>query len=234
MEYDLHLCYRPWKLLDLADLMSRGRAEEEPETRKKMVHELIEWRARQELKILQAQEERAAISKKLKADDTVGETPLVEEAPPHLQSPAQRALSGLYSENPEEVFSEEKLQKHMNLLVRGATVDMEDMGCCESVVKKVEQITKAMAQDTYHSDSPYNSDDEEEEDPLIIEMYDMACSAVGWSTPPTYKLPSAAEMQYEQKQDKYTSHIKQALRQYQNGETQTQSDEPWARDNEAN
>ena len=40
MEYDLHLCYRPGKLLDLADLMSRGRVEEEPETRKKMVHEL--------------------------------------------------------------------------------------------------------------------------------------------------------------------------------------------------
>ena len=35
MEYDLHLCYRPGKLLDLADLISRGRVEEEPETRKK-------------------------------------------------------------------------------------------------------------------------------------------------------------------------------------------------------
>ena len=109
MEYDLHLCYRPGKLLDLADLMSRGRVEEESETRKKMAHELIEWRARQELKVLQEQEERAAISKKLKADDTVGEPPLVEEAPPHLQSPAQRALSGSYSENPEEEFSEDKL-----------------------------------------------------------------------------------------------------------------------------
>ena len=55
------------------------------------------------------------------------------------------------------------------------------MDCCESVVKKVEQITKSMEQDTYHSDSPYNSEDEEEEDLCIIEMYDMACSAVGWS-----------------------------------------------------
>ena len=64
MEYDLHLCYRPGKLLDLADLMSRGRVEEDPETRKKMVHELIEWRAKQELRILQEQEERAAISTK--------------------------------------------------------------------------------------------------------------------------------------------------------------------------
>ena len=35
MEYDLHLCYRPGKLLDLADLISRGMVEEEPETRKK-------------------------------------------------------------------------------------------------------------------------------------------------------------------------------------------------------
>ena len=42
MEYDIHLCYRPGNLLDLADLMSRGRVEEEPETRKKMVHELVE------------------------------------------------------------------------------------------------------------------------------------------------------------------------------------------------
>ena len=58
---------------------------------------------------------------------------MVEEAPPRLQSPAQRALSGAYSEAPEEEFSEDKLQKHMNLLVRGATVDMEDMDCCESV-----------------------------------------------------------------------------------------------------
>ena len=102
------------------------------------------------------------------------------------------------------------------------------------MVKKVEQITQAMEQDTCHSDSLYNSEDEEEEDPRIIEMYDMACSAVGWSTPPTYRLPSAAEVQYEQKQDKCTSHIRRALQQYQNGETQTHSEEQWAQDNEAN
>ena len=81
-----------------------------------------------------------------------------------LLPPAQRALNGSYSNNPEEEFSNDKLQKHMNLLVRGATVDMEDMDCCESVVKKVEQITRSMEDDTYHSDSPYNSEDEEEED----------------------------------------------------------------------
>ena len=34
--------------------------------------------------------------------------------------------------------------------------------------------------------------------------------------------------------DQYTSHIRQALTQYQNGETQSKSDEEWARDNEAN
>ena len=130
MEHGLHLCnYRPGKPLGLAGLMSRGRVEEDPETRKKMVqcHELIGWRAIQELVVLQEQEERAAISKTLKPDDTVGESPLAEEAPPHLQSPAPRALSGAYSEEPEEEFSKDKLQKHTNLLVRGATVDMEDM-----------------------------------------------------------------------------------------------------------
>ena len=41
-------------------------------------------------------------------------------------------------------------------------------------------------------------------------------------------------MQYEQTQDKYTSHIKQALQQYQNRERQTHRDEQWARDHEAN
>ena len=95
-----------------------------------------------------------------------------------------------------------------------------------------------MEQGTYHSDSPYNSGDEEEEDPRIIEMYDMACSAVGWSTPPTYRLPSTSEVQREQKQDKYmyTSHnvIRQVLQQSRNGETQTHSDGQWAQDNEAN
>ena len=62
----------------------------------------------------------------------------------------------------------------------------------------------------------------------------MACSAVGWSKAPSYRLPSAAEVQHEQKQDKYTSHIRHALHQYQNGETQPHNDEQWARDNEAN
>ena len=62
----------------------------------------------------------------------------------------------------------------------------------------------------------------------------MACGAVGWSTPPTYRLPSSAEVQQEQTQDRYTSHIRQALQQYQNGERHTNSDEQWARDNEAN
>ena len=111
---------------------------------------------------------------------------------------------------------------------------MKDMNCCESVAKKVEQITQAMEQATYHSDSPYNSEEEEEEGPRIIETYAMVCSAVGWSTPPTYRLPSAAEVRREQKQETYTSHIRQALQQYQNGETHTPSDEQWAHGNEAN
>ena len=41
-------------------------------------------------------------------------------------------------------------------------------------------------------------------------------------------------MQRGQKDDQYTSHIRQALLQYQQGEAQTKSDEEWARDSEPN
>ena len=99
---------------------------------------------------------------------------------------------------------------------------MEDIYSCQSAVKKVEQITRDMEEDTYECNSDYNS--EEEEDPRIVDMYDMACSAVGWTAPPTYKVPTSTEMQRGQKEDQYTSHIRQALTQYQNGETQSKSE----------
>ena len=86
----------------------------------------------------------------------------------------------------------------------------------------------------YESDSDYSGSDTEEEDPRIVEMYDMACGAVGWKPPATYRLPTQEAMQRAQDQAKYTSHIKQALQQYEKGETQTHSDEEWARDNESN
>ena len=43
-------------------------------------------------------------------------------------------MSGAHSGEPEEEFSDGELQKHTGLLVRGAAVAMDDMGCCESVV----------------------------------------------------------------------------------------------------
>ena len=218
--------------MDLADLMSRARIEQDPEKRERMVTELIEWRARQEMKKIKDEETDAVIVKKLKPDDKVGESETVTDMPPHLQSPAQRAMEGEFGEDPYQEYDQDQLQRHMNLLVRGATVDMEDIDSCQSAVKKVEQITHDMEEDTYECDSDYNS--EEEGDPKVVEMYDMACSAVGWTTPPTYKVPTSTEMQRGQKDDQYTSHIRQALTQYQNSETISKSDEEWARDNEAN
>ena len=72
-----------------------------------------------------------------------------------------------------------------------------------------------------------------ENNPRVSKVKSPCTPQFAVSTPPTYRLPSAAEVQHEQKQDEYTSHIRQALQQYQNGETQTHSDEQWARDNEA-
>ena len=43
-------------------------------------------------------------------------------------------MSGAYSGGPEEEFGDGKPQKHTSLLVRGAAVAMDGMGCCESVV----------------------------------------------------------------------------------------------------
>ena len=152
MEYDIHLCYRPGKLLDLADLMSRARIEQDPEKRETMVTELIEWRARQEMKKIEDENTHALMQKKLKPDDKVGESGIVTDMPPHLQSPAQRAMGGEFGEDPYQEYDQDQLQHHMNLLVRGATVDMEDIDSCQSAVKKVEQITRDMAEDTYECD----------------------------------------------------------------------------------
>ena len=160
------------KLLDLADLMSRARIKQDPEKREKMVSELIEWRAQQEMKKIKEEETDAAIVKKLKADAMVGDSQMVEDMPPHLQSPAQRAMGGEFGEDPYHEHDQGQLQQHMNLLVRGATVDMEDIGSCQSAVKKVEQITHDMEDATYECDSDYNSD--EEEYPKVVGMYDMA------------------------------------------------------------
>ena len=90
MEYAIHLCYRPGKLLDLADLTSRGRIEDDSTKREEMVNELLEWRAKQEIKKLNVDDADQVITKRLKPDDIIGETPMAEDRPPHLQSPAER------------------------------------------------------------------------------------------------------------------------------------------------
>ena len=73
-------------------------------------------------------------------------------------------------------------------------MDMEDIDCSESIsisaVKEVEEITQDMERGAYESDSDYSGPDTEEEDPRIVEMYDMACGAVGWKPPATYQLPT--------------------------------------------
>ena len=74
---------------------------------------------------------------RMKADDVVGESLLVAEVPPHLQSPAEGAMPGDPC-----AYDEGKLEKHMQMLIHGASVDMEDIAMCESVIKKVQQITE--------------------------------------------------------------------------------------------
>ena len=94
--------------------------------------------------------------KRIKADGMVGEAPTLGDNPPHLQSPAEWSLQG-----DQHAFSEGKLQEHINRLVRGATVDMEDIGSCETVVQKVQQITLDMENGEYEADSEYESEEEE-------------------------------------------------------------------------
>ena len=120
----------------------------------------------------------------------------------------------------------------MNMLIRGASVDMDDIDTCESVVKKVQQITMDMQSGTYEADS--DCDAEEEDDPKIIEMYEHACSAVGWKTPVTCALPTTAEIQQAQSTDEAVQRIMTALHKHENSEYQDPTDEEWASDNQAN
>ena len=214
MEYDIHVCYRPGRLLTLADFMSRAHVEQDPQKRQKMADELLQWRAKQEAQAEKQEEQAAAakIMKRIKADDMAGEAPVVGDNPPHLQSPAERSLQG-----DSQAFTEGKLQEHINRLVRGATVDMDDIDSCETAVQKVQQITRDMENGEYEPDSDYSS--EEEETPRIIEMYDMACAALTWEPPATYVLPDDTSMKAAQLADKYTGHILKALTAYEQGQT---------------
>ena len=75
MKYDIHVCYRPGWLLTLADFMSRAHVEQDPVKRKKMVDELLVWRAKQEARAeCEAEkEQQAKVMKRIKADDMIGE-----------------------------------------------------------------------------------------------------------------------------------------------------------------
>ena len=124
MEYDIHVCYRPGRLLTLADFISRAHVEQDPVKRQQMANELLQWRATQEAKAMSEmeQEQHAKIMKRIKSDDMIGETPFIGDNPPYLQSPAERSLLG-----DDDVFTEDKMQDHIQRLVRGATVD--NNGC---------------------------------------------------------------------------------------------------------
>ena len=194
-------------------LLSRAKIEQDPEAKRQMALELVAWQARQEIDTAEQNEENEKIIKRLKADDMVGESPLVAEVPPHLQSPAEQAMQGDPCAYDEGIRT---LEKHMQMLIRGASVDMEDIDTCESVVKNVQQITQDMENGTYKPDSDYEV--EEADDPKIIEMYELACSAVGWQMPATYTLPTKAEIQQAQEDDEYVSKIKGAIQRHEEGE----------------
>ena len=227
MEYDLHVCYRPGKLLTIADLMSRAKIEQDSEAKRQMAIELVAWQAQQEIDAEEQNEETEKIVKRLETDDMVGEAPLVAEVPPHLQSPAERAMQGDPC-----AYDEGKLEKHMQMLIRGASVDMEDIDTCESVVKKVQQISEDMENGTYEPDSDYEA--EEDDDPEIIETYKLASSAVGWQMPAIYTLSTKAEMQRAQEDDEYVCKIKGAIQRHEEGDYQDTAEEEWASDNQAN
>jgi len=57
MEYDLHVCYRPGKLLTIADLMSRAKIEQDPQAKRQMALELVAWQAQQEIDTAEQNEE---------------------------------------------------------------------------------------------------------------------------------------------------------------------------------
>ena len=222
-EYAIHVCYRPGRLHTLVDFMSRAHIEQDPQKRQKLADELLRWRATQEAQA-EKQEEQAAAAKTMKciqADDMAGGAPVVGDNPPHLQSPAERSLQG-----DSQAFTEGKLQEHINRLVRGATVDMDDIDSCETAVQKVQQITRDMENGEYEADSDYSS--EEEDTPRIIEMYAMACAALTWEPPAIYALPDEAAMEEAQNADKYTGHILIALTAYEQGQNQPEDDETWA------
>ena len=82
-EYAIHVCYRPGRLLTLADFTSRAHVEQDPDTRQQMADELLQWRATQEANAMREvdQEQHAKVMKRIKSDAMIGERPFIWRQP---------------------------------------------------------------------------------------------------------------------------------------------------------
>jgi transposase InsO family protein len=153
MEYDLDIVHRPGKHCHMADLLSRAELEEDPEIRKHMVTSTLGPKAREMIKARLEQIRK---------------------------SPAERALEG-----DGDAYSDKEIQKHIRYMVLGANTALEnpESGDIErtglpTVKDRVQEITAAMERGDH---VPKFGEDPHpellEEDPRMIEAYDMVCPA---------------------------------------------------------
>ncbi len=207
MEYsgDLLFAYRPGRLLDIADLMSRADIEQDPEIRLEMANELLEWKAKSN--IIEA-EDVAAMQKqkvKVKNDDMIGESCCVHDKPPWA---ASRGKLALQEDMADRAYDKKDMDRQIRLLLHGAEVQMAASPDKESLLKTVEKITDEMNAGTYKSGANKSQHDAEEEDPLIVQMYDMV-SAIENSKP---EIPSMSEIAEAQKEDELCKAIRHDLK----------------------
>ena len=154
MEYDLDIVHRPGRHCHMADLLTRAELEDDPAIRKHMVTETLEPKARQ------------AIAARLEQ---------------MRQSPAERALGG-----DTEAYSEKEIQKHIQYLVLGANTATEDPDTHQitqfglpTLRAKVQEITAAMERGDHVPKLGTELYPElAEEDPRMIEAYDLVCPAI--------------------------------------------------------
>ena len=99
------------------------------------------------------------------------------------------------------MYSAERMREHIRFMVRGARFQGESTADCETLTQKVEKITEAMKRGEHQAQYGYTEEDEDkEEDPLTIQVYDAACAAVQWA-PPDCRLPTREELRTAQGHD---------------------------------
>ena len=205
----IEVVHRPGRSCDLPDVLSRAEIADDPEVRHRMAQELLEWKAKRDLQM------QYSVPNKVKQDDRVGEFDRDIEPQLWAESRALKALRG----DP-LAYDREELQRHMQMLVRGADVQ----GCGDdsvvSLKEKVEKVTQQLRDGTYVMQDKGSRHDATEADPRVIEGFDWACggtpvSAVTgiapWSPDGGAQLPTMAEIKAAQAVDADVQQLKKQM-----------------------